>query len=123
MKKTLIFIALAMLSIEAKSQHSYISASGNIILSTGSIERYSSPDIYVDAYYNTIKGTWLATLSILATGATTDIIKTHQIEFDDATIDAFTPTGATPTQEIKNCILQAVEANLVALNGSVFTLN
>lgn len=108
----------------AAAQHAYISSSGNVILYSGSIERYSSPDIYVDASYQTIRGVWVATLQIVATGATTGFIKTYQIEFDYATIDALTATGATNTEDIQNCLLQAVEDYLTALNGgTTFTLH
>jgi len=123
MKK--ILFAIALLScFAASAQHSYISSSGNVYLVSGSTERYGSPDIYVDAQYNTIRGVWVATVSLFATGATTDIVKTHQYEFDDATIDALTASGANNTRKIKNCLLQAVEAELIAATGSdVFTLN
>jgi len=123
MKKllTILFFTLPFL---ASAQHSYISSSGNVYLVSGSTERFGSPDIYVDAQYFTLRGVWVATLSIFATGTTTGIVKTHQYEFDDAAIDALTPTGATNTEDIKNVLLQAVEARLITETGSdVFTLN
>lgn len=123
MKKTLTIITV-LVALSASAQHSYISTSGNLVLESGSIERFANPDIYVDAQYNTINGTWTATLSLFATGATTNIVRTMQITFDDATIDALTPSGTTTTQKTKNCILQAVEDYLTPFNGSVtFTLN
>jgi len=122
MKKILLLLLFA--PFIAAAQHDYISSSGNVIFYSGSIERYSSPDIYVDATYHTIRGVWVATLAIGATGATTDFIKTYQIEFDYATIDALTATGATNTEDIQNCLLQAVEDYLTALNGgTTFTLH
>lgn len=124
MKKTLKTLLLLALPIWASAQHDYISSSGNVILYSGSIERYSSPDIYVDATYHTIRDVWVATLQIFATGATTEIVKAYQIEFDNTTIDALTATGATNTEDIKNCLLQAVEDYLTALNGgTTFTLH
>mgnify|MGYP003442719835 FL=1 len=123
MKKILFAIALFS-CFEASAQHSYISSSGNVYLVSGSTERYGSPDIYVDAQYNTITGTWVATLSLFATGTTTGIVKTFHMSFDDATIDALTASGANTTRKIKNCLLQAVEVELIASTGSdIFTLN
>lgn len=123
MKKILFVIALIS-CFTANAQHSYISSSGNVYLVSGSTERYGSPDIYVDAQYNTITGTWVATLSLFATGTTTGIVKTFQMSFDDATIDALTASGANNTRKIKNCLLQAVEVELIASTGSdIFTLN
>lgn len=122
MKKLLLLLFFT--PFMAAAQHAYIHSSGNVILYSGSIERYSSPDIYVDATYQTIRGVWVATLALAATGATTDFVKTYQIEFDYATIDALTATGATNTEDIQNCLLQAVEDYLTALNGgTTFTLH
>ena len=122
MKKLLLILLFAPLM--ASAQHGYISSSGNVILDSGSIERYSSPDIYVDATYQTLRGVWVATLQIVATGATTGCIKTYQYEYDNATVDALTPTGSTTTEKTKNVLLQAVKATLTALNGgTTFTLN
>lgn len=122
MKKILLLLLFA--PFMASAQHDYISSAGNVILYSGSIERYSSPEIYVDATYQTIRGVWVVTLALAATGATTNFVKTYQIEFDYATIDALTATGATNTEDIQNCILQAVEDYLTALNGgTTFTLH
>lgn len=122
MKKLLLLLLFA--PFMASAQHNYISSAGNVILYSGSIERYSSPDIYVDATCQTIRGVWVVTLALAATGATTNFVKTYQIEFDYATIDAITATGATNTEDIQNCILQAVEDYLTALNGgTTFTLH
>lgn len=99
MKKTIEILLFSVLPFAAAAQHDYISSSGNVILYSGSIERYSSPDIYVDATYHTIRDVWVATLQIFA-------------------------TGATNTEDIKNCLLQAVEDYLTALNGgTTFTLH
>ena len=124
MKKiTLIFLLLG-LAFLAQAQHAYIDCAGNVILYSGSIERYNSPDIYVDAQYHSIRGVWVATLIIYAPGATTEAVATYQIEFDNATIDALTATGSTNTEDIKNVLLQAVEDYLTPLNGgTTFTLN
>ena len=122
MKKTLMFLFL-LCSLFAQAQHAYISSSGNVILYTSSIERYGSPDIYVNSAYNSIAGKWVATLQIAVAGASTDFVKSYQYEFDNATIDALTPTGSTTTEKTKNVLLQAVQANLVTLNGAIFTLH
>jgi len=124
MKKILFSLILASFACTASAQHTYISCSGNVIFYSGSIERYSSPDLYVDAVYHSIRGVWVATVQIAATGATTNFVGYYQIEFDNATIDALTATGATNTEDIKNCLLQAVKNYLTPLNGaSSFTLN
>lgn len=122
--KNIIITLFAALPFMASAQHDYISASGTVLLYSGSIERYNSPDIYVDATYQTIREAWVATLQIMATGATTETVKTYQIEFTDAEIDAFTASGSTTTEKLKNCILQAVEDYLSTLNGgTTFTLH
>lgn len=123
MKKLLTILALFS-ALTAAAQHDYISASGNVILYSGSIERYSSPDIRVDAQYHTIREVWVATLQIFATGSTTEMVKAYQIEFDYTTIDALSATGSTNTEDIQNCLLQAVEDYLTPLNGgTTFTLH
>lgn len=123
MKKLITIIAL-FAALTAQAQHSYISSSGNVYLVSGSTERYGSPDIYVDASYNSLLGTWVATLTIYATGATTNAVKAYQYEFTDAEIDAFTATGSTTTEKLKNCALQAVEGRLITETGSdIFTLH
>lgn len=121
--KKLLTILLFTLPFLATAQHAYISTSGNVILYTGSIERYSSPDIYVHGQYDTFRGIWTATIQIAATGATTDFAKAYQFEFSNATIDALTPAGSTTTQKTKNCVMQAVKNYLSPLNGATtFTL-
>jgi len=125
MKKTL-FIALLFCSLTTSAQHEYISSSGDVVLESGSIEIYASPYIYVDFTYHATRQVWVTTLSITdavisASGLRTK--KTFQIEFDAATIDAITMSGATNTEKISNGILQAVEDYLIVLNGSIFTLN
>ena len=122
--KNIIITLFAALPFMAQAQHDYIECSGTVLLYSGSIERYSSPDIYVDATYQTIREAWVATLQVMATGATTEIVKTYQIEFTDAEIDAFTASGSTTTEKLKNCVLQAVEDYLSTLNGgTTFTLH
>jgi hypothetical protein len=122
MRKLLTFIAL-FAAFTASAQHGYIQCTGTVILYSGSIERYGSPDIYVNAQYNTLGSTWTATIFIGGTGATTDFIKTYQYEYPQATIDALTPVGATVTQQAQNVILQQVKITLLALNGgTTFTI-
>lgn len=124
MKSLFSILAIFLCSLSAQAQHGYISASGNVILSSGSIEVYSSPDIFVDAKYDTFGGEWKATIRLGATGSTTQFVKYAEIEFDNATVDAFTPSGSTTTEKTKNVMLQAVKAYLLALNGSTtFTLH
>lgn len=121
--KKLLTILLFTLPFMATAQHASISTSGNVMLYTASIERYNSPAIYVDAQYSTSRAVWIATLQIAATGATTDFVKTYQLEFSNATIDALTPVGTTTTQKTKNCVMQAVKNYLSPLNvGTTFTL-
>lgn len=124
MKKILFSIIICLTGFAANAQHAYISTSGNVIFYTGSIERYASPDLYVDARYSTLGGSWIATVQVASTGASTGFVAHYEIEFDDATIDALTPTGSTNVEEIKNCLLQAVKAYLIVLNGgTTFTLH
>jgi len=124
MKKILFSLILASFAYAASAQHTYIACSGNVIFYSGSIERYSSPDLYVDAVYHSIRGVWVATVQIAATGATTNFVGYYQIEFDNATVNALTPAGANTTEKTKNCLLQAVKDYLTPLNGGTsFTLN
>jgi len=123
MKKLFTYLLFLLCSLSAQAQHSYISSSGNVVLYTSSIERYGSPDIYVDAQYYSVRGIWIATLQIAVAGTSTDFVKSYQMSFDNATIDALTPTGSTTTEKTKNVLLQAVQANLVTLNGAIFTLH
>jgi hypothetical protein len=123
MKKLLTYLLFILCSLSAQAQHSYISSSGNVIFYASSIERYASPDIYVDAQYYSLRGVWIATLKIAVAGTSTEFVKSYQMSFDDATIDALTPTGSTTTEKTKNVILQAIQANLVVLNGAIFTLH
>lgn len=124
--KYILTLILAAWCFSASAQHGYISSSGDVILESGSIEIYASPYIYVDFDYHTTRQVWITTLSltdavISANGLRSK--KTFQIEFDAATIDAITMSGATNTEKISNGILQAVEDYLIVLNGSIFTLN
>ena len=127
MKKTLFTILIALFCLSAQAQHTYIECSDVIILSTGSIEKYDAPDIYIDGTYRTLSGTVVVTLQVAATGATTAFAKTYEIEFTDAEIVAFTetnPPGSTVIEDFKNIVLQAVADYLSALNPSVtFTLH
>lgn len=122
--KNIIITLFAALPFIAQAQHDYISSSGNVYLVSGSTERYGSPDIYVDAVYHTISGSWVATLTLFASGSTTESVKNHQYEFTDAEIDGYTASGSTTTEKLKNCVLQAVEARLITETGSdIFTLH
>lgn len=127
MKKTLLAIALSGVAFFATAQHSYITTSDFIILEDGAIETYDTPTISVDAVYRTSSETWVATLRLtpdVVISATSQFVKTFQLEFTDAEVAAFTGSGANEVQIIKNCILQAVADNLEAINPTVtFTLN
>ena len=122
--KKLLTLILFTVPFLASAQHAYISADSTIILQSGAIEKYEAPDIFVDGHYHTLREVWVATLQIAATGATTDFVKTYQIEFTIAEVNAFTGAGSTETQIIQNCVLQAVADYLETLNPLVtFTLN
>lgn len=124
MKKILLamlFSGLSMLTVSA--QHTYISTSGTMVLKAGSTTRYLNPDIYVNACYDNYRAIWIATLQLGPAGATTDFEVAAEVEFTNATIDALTASGATNTEKQKNLMLQAVRDYLVALNGSLYTLN
>ena len=127
MKKILFAATFTLICFSARSQYAYISCSDAIILSSGSIEKYDAPDIYCDATYRTLAGSVVVTLQIAATGASTNFVKTHEIEFTDAEIVAFTetnPPGSTVIEDMKNIVLQAVADNLSTLNPAVtFTLH
>lgn len=108
----------------AQAQFSYISTDGPIIIQPGSIVSYDTPDIYVDARYFTLEETWVATIKLIESGATTSFAATLDIEFSQTTVDALTGSGGTETRLIQNTLLQAVADYLTALNPTVtFTLN
>jgi len=127
--KKIATLALLLYCLTASAQHSYISSSGDVLLYSGSIEVYASPYIYIDFTYRSVSETWVATLQltptlVLSAADGVQSVKTYQIEFDAATVDALTCSGATNSEDISNCLLQAVEDYLTALNGgTTFTLH
>lgn len=127
--KHIFALILSVWCFSASAQHSYIECTGDVILYSGSIEIYGSPYIYVESTNKSVAETWVVTLQIsptlvLSAADGVPSIKTFQIEFSEADIDALTCTGATNSEDIKNCLLQAVEDYLTALNGATtFTLN
>lgn len=116
MKKILLSIALILSSFLAHAAYDHIRVVGPTKLESGSIEYYDSPDLYCNSCYDHLRGVWVVTISVTGTGSTSNFIKSVNVEFDNATIDALTPTGGTTTQKTKNVILQAVAAYLAAFN-------
>lgn len=123
MEKLIFTFLLFAMAFSAQAQHDYISSSGNVILYSGSIERYSSPDIYINFRQDYFRQVYTTTLQLGATGTTTNFIKAFEIEFDNATIDGYTQSGSTSTDGIRSAVLQAVEDYLIVLNGAIFTLH
>ena len=127
--KHILTLILAVWCFTASAQHSYISSSGDVLLYSGSIEVYSSPYIYVDFTYRSVSETWVATLQltptlVLSAADGVQSVKTYQLELDAATVDALTCSGATNSEDISNCFLQAIDDYLTALNGgTTFTLH
>lgn len=120
-KKTILSALFFSLAFFCKAQFAYISTDGFIILESGSIESYDTPDIFVDGCYSTVLGAWNITLKLTAPGASTgNYVKIYQTQFTKATVDAFTPGTATgETETIQNVVLQAVKAYIEGLNGGI----
>ncbi|HPU58939.1 MAG TPA: hypothetical protein PLG48_05465, partial [Candidatus Avimonas sp.] len=110
----------------ASAQFAYISTDGPIVLKSGDIVTYDTPDIYCDARYYTLEATWVVTMKIIAGGATTGFVTSVDIELAQSTVDALTGSGGTETRVMQNTILQAVAAYLdgITENAAVtFTLH
>jgi len=127
MRKSLFVFAFFMAFCGyASAQFSYISTDGPIVLKSGDIVTYDTPDIYCDARYYTLESTWVVTMKIIAGGATTGFVTSVDIEFSQSAVDALTGSGGTETRLIQNTILQAVSAYLdgITENAAVtFTLH
>lgn len=126
MKNTLSIFAILFCSFTVSAQHSYISTNGNIVLEAGSIEEYDTPNIYCEATLQKRVGVWQVILSLTPAGAPSAgaSVKTFQVDFAEADIDALTCAGSDNSDKSQNCVLQAVAAYLLALNPSItFTLN
>jgi len=126
MKKTALIFVMVFCALSAFAQHSFISTNGNIILESGSIEEFDTPNIYCEATLQKRIGVWQVILSLTAVGAPSSgaSVKTFQIDFAEADIDALTCSGSDNSDKTQNCILQAVAAYLLVINPTItFTLN
>ena len=128
MRKILFLLAFwALFSGRAAAQFAYIHCDSTMVLRTGDLARYDSCDIYVDARYFTLSETWVATIRIVAPGATTsNFVGSIDVEFAQADVDAFTGSGATETRIMQNTILQTVADYLGSIAENIhanFTLH
>jgi hypothetical protein len=125
--KKLLFLAAFFAAFSANAQSTYISTNGDVILVSGAIEKYHVPDIICDPRFNTLTQEWIVVLRIAPSGGATagdGYVKTTEYNYTKAAIDAYTASGSTESDKIMNCILQAVAASLLVLNGSItFTLH
>lgn len=126
MKHAITFFSILLFAATAQAQHSYISTNGNIILESGSIEEFDTPNIYCEATLQKRVGVWQVVLQLTPVGAPSvgAFVKTFQIDIPEADIDALTCSGSDNSDKTQNCILQAVKDYLLVLNPSItFTLN
>lgn len=123
MKKTIIFILAILFCLSAKAQFLYIETDGVIILESGSVEQYDTPNIYCNAKYETLANYWTVTVQLIAPAATNYVRETNLV-FTKTDIDSYTGSGTTETDKVQNCVLQAVAAYLLVLNPTItFTLH
>lgn len=113
--KHIFFILFFFVSLSAYAQTPYISTDGRIILVSGSIQQYDTPDIYVSVSYNVLRETWTAHLDLYKPGSSA-LYGEYNIDYERADIDAYTGTGTEQTDEIQNAVSQAVAATLLVLN-------
>lgn len=125
MKYILFFFSLFFL-YGAQGQESYITATGNVVFESGSIEEYNAPVVFVSGRYENRTQSWLLTLGV-STGAispSSPIQREFSVRFSKAEIDAFTGSGTGDTETIQNALDQAVKDYLETLNPlSTVTIN
>lgn len=121
--KHIFFIILFAASFSTYGQTPYISTNGRIILQTGSIQQFDTPDIYVSISYNVRLETWTAHLDLYKP-ASTSLYGEYNINYTKSDINAYTGTGTQQIDKMQNAVSQAVAATLLALNPSItFTQN
>lgn len=127
MKKILILFAVLLCGLSAQAQHTYIASDSIIVIRDGDIAFYDSPNlVLVGMRYSAFDATWVATIGVAGTGATTNFAANLDIEFAQADVDALTGSGATETRVIANALLQIIVDYLEAIPDNVhanFTLN
>jgi len=128
MRKILLCLCLLLvLCFSAQAQHTYIESDSITIIKDGDIAKYDSPNlILVGMRYKAFEATWVATIGVAGTGATTDFAANLDIEFAQADVDALTGSGATETRVIANALLQIIVDYLEAIPDNIhanFTLN
>jgi len=106
--------------------NSYITATGNIILESGSIEEFNAPVIFVTSQFEPRQEKWTVTIGI-STGvvsASSPVTRERTISFTKAEVDAFTGSGTGDTEKAQNAVEQAVVDYLETLNpSSTITIN
>lgn len=110
----------------ATAQESYITATGNVVFESGSIEEFNAPTVFVSGSYENRTQSWLLTLGISSgvVSASSPIIRSYSLRFSKADIDAFTGSGSTDTEKCQNALDQAVKDYLETLNPtSTVTIN
>jgi hypothetical protein len=123
MKKA-ITLALVLFSLTCSAQ-SYISANTDIILESGAVVKYASPNIFVTGTYQVRSSLWMVVIRVTS-GATANepVVAEFTTVFTKAAIDAYTGTGTGDTAKAQNAIEQAVGGYLGALNVSTtFTIH
>lgn len=101
MKKAILLLAFTVSAFCVSAQYGHIRVIGPTVLESGSIEFYDGADLYTTGCYDNARAIWVVSIGIVPTGTTTNFLKTVQVEFANATIDALTPISGTSTQKIK----------------------
>ena len=121
--KHIFFIILFAASFSTYGQTPYISTNGRIILQTGSIQQFDTPDIYVSISYNVRLETWNAHLDLYKPGSDA-LYGEYNIDFTKADINGYTGTGTEQTDKIQNAVTLALIDVLELLNPTItFTDN
>lgn len=120
--KHILFIILFAASFSAYGQTPYISTDGPIILASGSIQQFDTPDIYVSISYNVRMEAWNAHLELFKPGSDA-LYGEYNIGYTKADINAYTGSGTQQVDKMQNAVSQAVKATLLALNPAItFTI-
>lgn len=100
-----------------------ITSSGNVVFESGSIQKYSTPDIYSDVQYFARTRQIIVSLQVCPSGVTDFTVATFQMRMTKSDVDAKTGSDTGDTAKFLNAVEQVVKDNLVALNpGITFTI-
>jgi hypothetical protein len=124
--KILLTILCFMYCLSAQAQNSYITATGTVVLESGSVKTYSAPAFFVSGTFDVRFSVWRVTLAITSgvITASSPVKEEFTLVFTKAEIDAFTGAGTGDTAKCQNAVEKAVKSYLETLNPtSTVTIN